>query len=400
MSNSTTNISLAHQDWMRRTLKGDPIIWLVVLLLTLLSVLIVFSAASAPAFRYRDGAIGGYLLKHVFLLGLSLFFMWLASRVSYERYARLSRIALLLSVPLLLYTYFRGVDVNDARRWITIPLINQTFQTSDLAKLALVTNLAAMLAKRQHNIGDFKRSVLPMLIWVGLICGLIALSNLSTALLLFFTCMVIMYIGRVPMKMFFKMIGVGLAGILLFLWLGSRFETAQNRMTDWWAMATGNVAPTEMPYQVQQAYMAMAQGGFFGVGLGHSQQKYFVPESYSDYIFAILLEEHGFKIGLLVMVLYLALLYRGMRVAFASEKAFGGLLSVGLSFLVCFQALMNMAVVVGLAPVTGQPLPFLSMGGTSLLFTGVSIGIILSVSRGDLKESNVGAGNQRQAVEE
>ncbi|MFK7900342.1 MAG: FtsW/RodA/SpoVE family cell cycle protein [Cyclobacteriaceae bacterium] len=380
------------QDWIRNNLKGDPVIWTVVILLSMLSTLVVYSAASAPAFRYMGGNTEHYLIKHSLLLLLGLGATWVAHNINYVYYSKISRIALLLSVPLLILTYFNGVTENDASRWLMIPIINQTFQTSDLAKLALITNLASMLAKRQKNIEDFKTSLLPILLWCGTICGLIALSDLSTAMMLFATCMVIMFVGRVPINSLLKLIGIGIVFLGLALIVGQRGNTAVSRIISWWGMATGSTPPEQLPYQVQQSFIAIAKGGFFGVGWGHSSQSYHLPVAYADYIFAIINEEYGVIMGVIVILLFLVLLYRGMKVATTSEKAFGGLLSVGLTFSLVIQAMINMMVVVGLAPVTGLSLPILSMGGTSLLFTGVSLGIILSVSRGDLREEIRGMG--------
>ncbi len=374
---------------IREKLKGDPVIWTVVILLSLLSLLVVYSAVSAPAYKRLDGNTEYFLVKHSILILLSLGVMWMAHNINYNYYARISRLLLILTVPLLLYTYFNGVNINQAHRWILIPIINQTFQTSDLAKLALISNLASMLAKRQKSIDDFKGSILPILLWCGVICGLIALSDLSTALLLFATCMLIMFIGRVPVKYLLGLIGIGTIAISFALVFGQRGATAISRITSWWSIVTGNISAADIPFQVEQANIAIARGGFWGVGLGQSQQRYFLPEAFSDYIFAIINEEYGLKISIIVILLYLVLLYRGMKIVAKSDKAFGGLLSAGLSFSLVMQAFANMAVVVGLGPVTGLPLPLLSMGGTSLLFTGFAVGIILSVSRGDTKENDL-----------
>jgi len=374
------------QTWIKNNLKGDPVIWTVIILLSVLSILVVYSAASAPAFRSRGGNTEYYLIKHFVLILCSFFAMWVAHNINYIYYSKISRFALLISVPLLIYTYFNGVTENNASRWIMIPIINQTFQTSDLAKLALIANLASMLAKRQKNIDDFKKSLLPILIWCGVICGLIALSDLSTAMMLFSTCLMIMFVGRVSVNSLLKLLGIGIICVGLALVVGQRLETAINRISEWWGMVSGATAPGDLDYQVQQSFIAISKGGFFGVGSGHSSQSYHLPVAYSDYIFAILNEEYGLIMGVAVIFLYLLLLYRGIKVATNSEKAFGGLLSVGLTFSLVIQSMINMMVVVGLMPVTGLSLPLLSMGGTSLLFTGVSLGIILSVSRGDLRE--------------
>ena len=363
--------------WMQDNLKGDPVIWLIVFMLSLLSVAAVYSATGTLAFK-RDVEVEQYLINHSLLMMLSLGAMWVAHRVDYRYYSRLSRFALILSVPLLLYAFFFGSNINEASRWIEIPLINKTFQPSDLAKLALIANLAAMLSKRQQNITD-KELLTPVLFWIGLICGLIALSNFSTAGLLFATCLLLMFIGRVPVKYLFLLILIGAIGGGLAFAFGQRGGTLISRIESF-------TTEGEISYQTEQSYIAIATGGIAGKGPGNSDSRNLLPHPYSDFIYAIIIEEYGLFGGILVIFLYLALLYRGMRAVSQSERAFGGLLSAGLAFALVLQAFVNMGVAVGILPVTGQPLPMISMGGTSLLFNGLALGIILSVSRGDVED--------------
>jgi cell division protein FtsW len=364
--------------WADRNLRGDPVIWVVVFGLSIASILVVYSATGSLAYKYARGNTEMYLVRHVAMVGISLLAMWGAHLVDYRYYVKLSRLALWVSVPLLIFSWKFGTNVNDASRWITLPFINLTFQPSDLAKLALITHLAAMLARRQQNIDDFKESLIPMLVWSGVICGLIAMTNISTALLLLSTCMILMFIGRVPMKYLVMLVMVGaLAGTLAFSF-GQRRETAISRLEAFWS-------DEELPFQTKQSYMAIASGGLFGMGPGKSIRRNFLPHSYSDFIFAIIVEEYGLVGAAAVIFLYLALLYRGMRTATLSDRAFGGLLAAGLSIALVLQAMINIGVSVGLLPVTGLPLPLISMGGTSLLFTGISVGIILSVSRGEIE---------------
>ena len=219
-----------------------------------------------------------------------------------------------------------------------------------------------------------------MLLWCGAICGLIALSNMSTAMMMFATCLLLMYIGRVPLKYLAMLMLVGILAISLALAFGQRLGTFTNRIKSF-------LDPQEVPFQLEQSYIAISTGGITGKGPGNSTQRNFLPHPYSDFIFAIIIEEYGLIGGVGVLALYLMLLYRGMITVANSQGAFGGLLSAGLCFLIVIQALINMGVAVGLGPITGLPLPLLSMGGTSLLFTGISIGIILSVSRGERKET-------------
>lgn len=364
--------------WMQHNLKGDPVIWIIVFMLSLLSVAAVYSATGTLAFK-RDVEVEQYLINHGLLMMLSLGAMWMAHRVDYRYYSRLSRFALILSVPLLLYAFYFGTNLNEASRWIEIPLINKTFQPSDLAKLALIANLAAMLSKRQQNIKDTEL-LIPVLFWIGLTCGLIALTNFSTAGLLFATCLLLMFIGRVPSKYLFMLILVGLIGGSLAFAFGQRGGTLVSRIESF-------ANPGEISYQTEQSYIAIATGGIAGKGPGNSDSRNLLPHPYSDFIFAIIIEEYGLFGGVLVIFLYLALLYRGMRAVSQSERAFGGLLSAGLAFALVMQAFVNMGVSVGILPVTGQPLPMISMGGTSLLFNGLALGIILSVSRGDVEDA-------------
>jgi cell division protein FtsW len=281
---------------------------------------------------------------------------------------------------LLIYTFTNGTTINDAARWITLPIINTSFQPSDFASLALIINLASMLSKKQQNIDDVKEALIPMLIWCGVICGLIALTNLSTAMLLFATCMLVMFIGRVPVKYLAMLILVGLLAGAVALKFGTRGATALSRIT---AFVNG----TELPFQAKHGRIAVATGGVLGKGPGNSDQRNILPHPYSDFVYAIVIEEYGMVGGVVVLALYLVLLHRGMKAAYNSERAFGGLLSAGLSFDLVCQAMVNMGVVVGLGPITGQPLPLISMGGTAMVFTGLSVGIILSVSRGEQEEN-------------
>lgn len=370
--------------WLAKNLKGDPVVWCIVLILSIMSVLVVYSATGTLA--YKKGDTEYYLFKHSGLVILGLTCMWLAHKIDYRYYSRLSRVALWFSVPLLIFSFFFGSNINEASRWITIPFIGQSFQPSDLAKLALIANLASMLAKRQQKIEDFKISFVPIMIWCGVICGLIALSNFSTSFLLFATCMLLMFIGRVPVKYLFNLVLVGLIAGTLALSFGQRLGTFVSRIKNY---ANTLIYSQEAPFQAQQSYIAIATGGVVGKGIGKSEQRNFLPHPYSDFIFAIIIEEYGMIGGIFTIFLYLALLYRGMLAVSRSDRAFGGLLSAGLSFSLVIQAMVNMGVAVGLLPITGLPLPLLSMGGTSLLFTGLSIGIILSVSRGEIKEEVV-----------
>ena len=366
--------------WLRENLKGDPILWGIVIAFSLISIAVVYSATGTLAYKKMSGNTEYFLFKHTSLIIVGLAFMWFAHKINYRYYSRLSLFALFISTPLLLFTYLYGSNINEASRWLTIPLINQTFQPSDLAKLALISHLASMLSKRQHVTTDIKSTLIPIMCWCSSICGLIALANASSATLLFITCLLLMFIGRVPMKHIAMVLVIG--GILgvTALALGQRMKTVISRVENF----TNSDSPV---FQLEQSYIAIATGGPFGKGPGNSDQRNFLPHPYSDFIYAIIIEEYGLLGGAIILFLYLAFLYRGLVTVNKSFGAFGGLLSAGLSFSLVLQAMVNMGVAVGLGPVTGLPLPLLSMGGTSLIFTGISIGIILSVSRTEAEQA-------------
>lgn len=367
------------KTWVDDNLKGDPVIWAVVFALSVIGILVIYSATGTLAFKQMRNP-ETYLFKHTVLVGLGIFAMWIAHRVDYRYYSKISRYALWISVPLLIYTFVDGEVRNDASRWLKIPILNSSFQPSDLATLALITSLASMLSKKQQKIDDLKETLIPMLMWCGVICGLIALSNLSSAILLFLTCMLIMFIGRVPVKYLVMLVFVGALVGVGAVKFGTRGETAKKRIE---TFITGE----GLSFQAKHGRIAVATGGILGKGPGQSQQRNILPAPFSDFVYAIIIEEYGIVGGIVVLALYLILLSRGMKGVVDSERAYGGLLSAGLTFAIVLQAMVNMGVVVGLGPVTGLTLPLISMGGTSLLFTGLSIGIVLSVSRGEVDQA-------------
>lgn len=379
------------KEWTDKHIQGDPVIWMVVLCLSVISILVIYSATGSLAYRNQGGNTEYYLIKHTAMVVLGLGVMWVAHKVDFRYYSKMARYALIASVPLLFYAWQFGATHNDASRWIVVPIVGMQFQPSDLAKMALIAALAGMLSKRQRNIEDLKESLIPMLVWCGVVCGLIAMTNFSTAIMLFLTCMLLLFIGRVPVKYLAMLVIVGgLAGAIA-LKMGQRGGTVVNRVENF-------VSGKEIPPQVMYGNIAMATGGVIGKGPGKSAQRNHLPEAYSDFVFAIIVEEYGTLGGLFVIFLYMVLLYRGMRVMAQSERPFGGLLSAGLTFAIVIQALVNIGVVVGLGPVTGQTLPLVSMGGTSLLFTGLSLGIILSVSRGEQEDFAAVTGELRNTA--
>jgi cell division protein FtsW len=363
-------------------IKGDKVIWTVVLLLSLLSILVVYSSVIALAYRYKGGDTGSYLMKHVFIVGSGILLMYFIHKVKYSYFSRISQLAIFLAAPLLLYTLIAGVTAGDASRWLAIPGTSLTFQTSDFAKLALITYVARMLSIKQNQIKDFKTAFLPIVIPVGVICTLILPANFSTAALLFMTCFVLMFIGRMNAKHLLLLLGSGLVAGGIIIILIFNFPDAIPRGRTWKARIENFIkGDSESNFQAEQAKIAIATGGIIGQGPGNSIQRNFLPQASSDFIFAILIEEWGLITAIVIVFLYLILLFRGVRLAIKTERTFGSLLAIGLTFSLVFQAMVNMAVAVNLFPVTGQPLPLVSMGGTSIWFTSIALGMILSVSR-------------------
>jgi len=305
-----------------------------------------------------------------------------------------------ISVPLLIYTLLFGQSINDARRWINIPVINMSFQTSDLAKLSLMMYMARVLSKKQEVIRSFRQGFLPVVTPPLIICGLIAPSNLSTAAILFATCLLLMFIGRVNLKYIMAMLGCGLMLLALIVVVAlqtpfhARVLTWESRMESFFHK---DQTHSKDEYQVQYSMIAIAEGGWIGQGPGSSGLKDSVPESFSDYIYIVINREYGFVGAVIVLLLYLFFLLRCIRIFLQSPNAFGAFLAVGLSFSITIQALINMGVVVHILPVTGVTLPLVSMGGTSIWFMSAAIGIILSVSKNVEQESE---GKQKQLNEE
>jgi cell division protein FtsW len=367
--------------WIRYNIKGDKWIWLIAVILSIISLLSVYSATGSLAYQKMGGNTEYYLFKHFLLIILSFIAMWFAHKLDYKYYSKISIIAMYISLPLLFVTYQFGLNINEASRWINIPIINQAFQPSDLAKLSLIIYLSSVLSKSQYDLDNIKSLIKPFL-WIGIICLFIALTNLSTSIILGLTSILLMFIARVKIKYLAVLVLFISFGATIALITGQRGKTAISRTEDF-------IYKKNIPFQLEQAYIAVSTGGLFGKGPGKSNQKNFLPQSYSDFIYAIIIEEYGLLMGISVLLLYLILLYRGLYTFLKSERPFGGLLSAGLSFYLVIQAITNMSVVVGLLPVTGITLPLISMGGTSQLFTGITLGIILSISRhNSMEEEN------------
>jgi cell division protein FtsW len=361
--------------------KGDRWIWLIVILLSAISLLAVYSAIGTLAYKRGVGA-ESILMKHLAMIVGGIALMYISHKLDYRYYRGISKLLMIITLPLLVYTLVFGSHVNDASRWIAIPGTGLSFQTSDLAKLALITYLARTLSLKQENIKDVKQSFIPIMGSVCLVFILIALANLSTALMLFGVSILLLIIGRISIKQIAITCLAGsilLAGVVL---LGPRHKTYVSRIH---AFMHPEIANPDKSFQSDHAKIAIATGGIFGKGVGKSDEINYLPEAYSDEIYAIIVEEYGLVGGIILIGIYLFLLYRCIKIVTKAPKAFGALLAAGLSFSLTIQAFANMAVAVGLGPVTGIPLPFVSMGGTSILFTSVAFGIILSVSR-DIEE--------------
>jgi cell division protein FtsW len=391
---------IAHRFGSRT--KGDKIIWTSVILLALVSLLAVYSSTGLLAYKMYKGNTEIYLFKQFAFIIVGVLIIYFAHQVNYIIYSKVAKILFLISIPLLIYTLFFGVKLNEGSRWIRLPIINLTFQTSDLAKLALFMYLSRLLSKKQDVIKDFKKGFLPIIIPVAVVCILIAPANLSTALLIGATSMMLLFIGRARAKHLLLTIGLALIPVVILICaavirhksndgaietikiegrshLFIRVDTWINRVETFIYGSTE--INNEDSYQVNQAKIAIAKGGWIGLGPGNSQQRNFLPHPYSDFIYAIIIEEYGLVGGAFVIFIYLLFLFRSIRIFKKCPFAFGAFLALGLSFTLAIQALANMAVTVNLFPVTGVTLPLISMGGSSFLFTCLAIGIILSVAR-------------------
>ncbi len=378
--------------------KGDRVIWAIVIILTLVSLLVVYSSTGSLAYKYSKST-ESYLFKQFTFIILGVIIIYFAHRVNYTIYSRVALILFLISIPLLIYTFFYGATLNEGSRWIKLPVINMTFQTSDLAKLALFMYMSRQLSKKQKVIKDFKKGFLPIIIPVAIICALIAPANLSTAILVAGTSFMLMFIGRVNTKHILLTIAIALIPIMMLFFVAVKYyDKEEGKSKDLPALFSSGRVPTwisriqtflysskgdgnEKSYQINQAKIAIASGGWLGRGPGNSNARNFLPHSYSDFIFAIVLEEYGLLGGAFIVFIYLLFLYRCIRLYRKCPFAFGAFLALALSFTLVIQAIANMGVNVNFFPNTGVTLPLVSMGGSSFLFTCLSIGIILSVAR-------------------
>ena len=382
--------------------RGDKYIWGIVIILAITSVLVVYSATGSLAYKKNHGNVEVYLFKQLAFMISGMFIIYFLHRVNYTVFSKLAAIFLVISIPLLIYTLAFGAKINEGTRWIKVPIINLTIQTSDFAKIALFMYLSRVLSKKQDVIKDFKKGFLPAIIPVMIVCALIMPANLSNALLTGATSLLLMFIGRVSLKHIFLTICVAMVPIILIISLAvltnkpktvddeNKKEAISDKLTGMgrlgtWVKRTQDFiygSNQDIPYQVQQAKMAIANGGIlFGLGPGNSIARNYLPQAYNDFIFAIIIEEYGLIGGAFIIFIYMLFLFRGIRIFRKCPYAFGAFLALALSFTLAIQAIANMAVNVNLVPVTGVTLPLISMGGSSFLFTCAAIGIILSVAR-------------------
>lgn len=372
------------QGWLTKTFKGDKAIWGLVALFMVYSLLAVYSSSVGVAFMKYGGNTTYFLRSQFFMLLLSLVIIVVVHYLPYRIYFSLAGIFLIVAAGLLVLTFAFGSRVNEATRWLVIPGTGFRLQTSDVAKVALVIYLARSLAKYQNELTDFMLVSKYFMIPVAVICGLIMPENLSTAVMIFGISMVILFIGRVPFRFLLAYVGIAVVAIILFAMVltivmkSNRVEVWKNRIENYFS---GKEDP-DGDYQANQAKIAISTGGLFGKAPGKSTQRNMLPQSNSDFIFAIIIEEYGLIFGAIPLILaYMILLFRGITIAKKCETAFPAFLVMGLIIMIVVQAILNMLVAVGLFPVTGQTLPMVSWGRTSVLMMSFSIGAILSVSR-------------------
>lgn len=371
-----------------KNIKGDRGIWGVFLLLAIISFLPMYSASSNLANVIGVGSTSGYLLKHTLILLLGFVVLYFMHRIPYRYFSGSSALLLPFVFLLLVYTLSKGTTIAGATasRWIRIPFVGVSFQTSTFAGVVLMIYVARFFSKRKDKVIDFRESFWKLWVPVGLILMTILPANFSTAAILFLSVVVLSMLGGYPIKYVFNIIGIAMVALVLFIFVGRAFSSSLKAKTDTWKNRIVNFQDTNPKddYQVEKAKIAIATGGMFGRGAGKSVQKNFLPQSSSDFIYAIIVEEYGLLGGIVVILLYMWLLFRMYVVARKATTVFATLLVIGVGFPIILQAIINMAVASNLMPVTGQTLPLLSSGGTSIWMTCFAIGVVLSVSATEL----------------
>lgn len=391
---------------MFKNIKGDRLIWAIVALLAVLSFLPVYSAASNLAYKGGGSSTFAFFVKHFVHLILGFFIMYGVHKIPYRYFKGLSLIMIPIVLVLLGITMLQGTTIEgaNASRWIQIPFVGMSFQTSTLAAVVLMVYVARYMSKIKDEEVTFKASILPLWMPVFLVLILILPANFSTAAIMFLMVLMLVFLGGYPVRYLATIIGSGILVLVLFVSVAKMTSGSLNVKVTTWENRIKNYSnpeDTEADYQIEKAKIAIATGGIQGVGPGKSMQKNFLPQSSSDFIFAIIIEEYGLIGGFIIMTLYLWLLFRIVIAAQKADTVFGKLLVLGVGLPIVFQALINMAVAVELFPVTGQTLPLISSGGTSIWMTCLAIGIILSVSakREEIKEKETSEENEENPLE-
>ena len=414
---------------INKIMKGDKVIWIVALILSIISLIVVYSATSVLAVSKYDGNTGRLMMKHLGMLAFGILMMIGASRINYKRYAKLALLLMIPSLALLLYTLVFGRNINDASR--SINLGGFSFQPSEMAKIILITYLSRQIIMMEGSVYLFKDFLIKLAAPILLTAALIFSENLSTALILVLVCMVLLFIGRVKILHILALIGICIVGMAAYLGFDAaktsilnnrgvkaqqealakgevsvEYKAKQNRIQTWTnrLKSMGEDKEKVDPFDdkhLQRTYadIAVASSSVFGKGPGKSEQRNFLPHPYSDFIYAIIVEEYGLIGGIVVLLLYVILFTRVLRIVIKRPLSFGALMAFGLGFLVILQAMINMGVSIGLLPVTGQPLPMVSMGGTSLMATGLILGMILSVTR-SMEDEEMNKEQEIQALTE
>ncbi len=385
---------------IRRYIKGDRIIWMVILILLVISLLSVYSSTGSLAYQHRSGNTFFYLFRQLKFILLGVLIIFFVHLVPYRIFSRVSVFALYLAIPLLLLTLLVGTNINEATRWLQIPGTGLTIQPSDFAKIALVMYVAKILSVNQNNIKDFKGVFGKISLAIIGTCALILPANFSTAAIVFVTAFSLMFVGRIPVRYLALMLFTGAFALSIFVG-GALLLDREGRIATWKNRIENYVDGEGDNYQADQAKVAIVQGGLFGKGPGNSTQRNLLPHPYSDFIYAIIIEEYGTLIGgILVIALYLWLFFRAGMIIRRSKSTYGAFLAFGLSMGLVLQAFVNMAVAVGLVPVTGQTLPLVSMGGSSIFFTSMATGMILSVSWGTKEDASEKAREESEKLKE
>ena len=390
---------------------GDRALWVVIVALAIVSLLVVYSSTASMAYKEAGGDTMHYVSRQFIFQIIGFVTIFFVHRVNYQAYAKYTRLLFVCALGLMALTFFVGVDLNDASRWLRIPGTGYTFQPSDFLRVTVVMMLAKALAKKQNTIANarlfpviaipysslserqkrknieiMRDTAVPLLVPVALACGIIVFSSLSTAMMIFVTCLVMLYVGRVKVRELMKLVVlvmlVGILFVSVMAMSGSgRGKTWINRLKAFAPIEQVDTQTEVDDLQERQAKIAIASGGIIGKGPGNSTQRANLPHSYSDFAYAFIIEEYGLVGGIVVLALYMWLFFRTVMISRKCERVFPSLLVLGLGIMIVMQAFINMMVSVGLFPVTGQTLPLISMGGSSLVFTSLALGMILGISR-------------------